>query len=138
MLLAVAAQSTDADSPVSPNLGRCPAFVLVRLEEMSFQGIANPAAASGSGAGVQAAEMLVRLGVGGVISGSVGPNAFTILQRAGTDMFAATSGTVRNNIDAYLAGTLTRLGAASAPAHGSRDLSGGMPRRGDSPPPSAA
>lgn len=59
-------------------------FVVVDTESMATEYVDNGASqVMAQGAGIQTAERLSSLGVGAVLSGYVGPKAFTTLQAAG-------------------------------------------------------
>jgi predicted Fe-Mo cluster-binding NifX family protein len=61
----------------------------------------NPAADAAGGAGVQAAESVIRHGAEAVISGAFGPNAYDTLAAALVRMFQAESGTVAELVRRY-------------------------------------
>ena len=64
------------------------------------------------GAGIQASQMLAGQGVQAVITGHVGPKAWSALQAANIQVFAVTGGTAEQAVQAFLAG---QLRAASQP-----------------------
>jgi len=121
MKIAVSADGTDLDAGASPVFGRCQGYVFVDTESLSYEGLANPALSAAGGAGIQAAQFVVGRGVDAVVSGNVGPNAFNVLDAAGVVVYLAGelagSSTVRQVVDAYNAGELSKVSGASAPAH---------------------
>lgn len=127
MKVVVTAQGTDLDSLTSPVFGRCPAFVFVDTETMQFEGLANPCMSAGGGAGIQAAQLVVDRGASAVLSHNVGPNAFAVLEPAGVAVYRIDSGTVRQAVEAFVAGKLARLESPSIGAHSGM---GGSRRRG--------
>ncbi len=119
MKIAVTANGAGLDAAASPVFGRCPYFVFVETETMEAESVANPAAAAGGGAGIQAAQFISNHGAKAVISGNVGPNAFNVLRTAGVEVYAFAGGTVRQAVEAFKAGTLQPItGATSGPMHG--------------------
>jgi predicted Fe-Mo cluster-binding NifX family protein len=60
----------------------------------------------GSGAGIRAAEFLVRQGVEAVISGAFGPKAYNVLHTSGVRLYQAASGTVDDLVARLLKGDL--------------------------------
>jgi predicted Fe-Mo cluster-binding NifX family protein len=106
--------------------GRCPVFIFVDPETMSFEAISNPAVGAPGGAGIQAAQLVVDRGVIGVISGSVGPKAFGVLKAADVTVYSFGEGTVREAIEAYKAGRLSPASdATGGPGRGKGRRGGG-------------
>lgn len=117
MKIAVTANGTDLDAPTSPVFGRCPTYVLVDTETMEYEAIANPAIASGGGAGIQAAQFIVARGAEAIVTGNVGPNALGVFEAAGTSVYLTKEGTVRQALTAYKDGLLSPAAGATVPAH---------------------
>jgi predicted Fe-Mo cluster-binding NifX family protein len=117
MRIAVTANGTDLDAPVSPVFGRCSTYVLVDTETMEYETIANPAVASGGGAGIQAAQFIVERGAEAVVTGNVGPNAFGVFKAAGAPVFLNKGGTVRQAVEACRKGLLPSASDATVAAH---------------------
>ncbi len=134
MRIVITSTGNDLDAPASPVFGRCPTYIFVDTETadgdhpMQFEAVENPALASGGGAGVQAAQFVVERGAQAVVTGSVGPNAFDVLQSAGVPAYLFEGGTVREAVEAVKAGRLAATGAASGPAHAG--IGRGRGRRG--------
>jgi len=59
-----------------------------------------------SGAGIQAAQEMAGRGVGAVITGNVGPNAYQVLSSAGIRILIGASGTVREAVEMFKRGQL--------------------------------
>jgi len=117
MKIVVTANGADLDAPASPVFGRCPAYVFVDTETMAFEAVENPAIAAAGGAGIQAAQFVVERGAQAVVTGNVGPNAFSVFQSARTPVYLFGGGTVRQAVEAFKSGQLPTAGGASAPAH---------------------
>ena len=83
MRIALTANGTGLDAPISPIFGRCSTYIFMDTETMQHEAIANPAVSAGGGAGVQAAQFVVNQGAQTVLTGNLGPNAFGVLQAAG-------------------------------------------------------
>jgi predicted Fe-Mo cluster-binding NifX family protein len=82
--LAVTSEGPAMTDRVDPRFGRAAGFVVVDLETMESSYVDNGASqALAQGAGIQAAETLANAGVQAVITGYVGPKAFTALSAAG-------------------------------------------------------
>jgi predicted Fe-Mo cluster-binding NifX family protein len=80
--------------------------MIVDLDNMSFEAIANTNIAQGSGVGIQSAKVVADKGAKAVLTGNVGPNAHQALSAAGLDVMTGVSGTVREAAQQYKNGQL--------------------------------
>jgi predicted Fe-Mo cluster-binding NifX family protein len=117
MRIAISANGSDLDAEFVPLFGRSPTYVFVDTESLAFEAVPNPATGSAGGAGIQAAQYVASRGVGAVVTGHVGPNAFQVLAAAGVPVFIFTGSTVREAVNAYMAGRLSPASGATGPAH---------------------
>jgi predicted Fe-Mo cluster-binding NifX family protein len=69
------------------------------------------------GAGIQAGKRVAELGVKGLITGHVGPKAFSTLKAAGVRIYTGAFGTVADAIEQFKAGKLAALKTADVEAH---------------------
>jgi predicted Fe-Mo cluster-binding NifX family protein len=106
MKIAVSVTTPKSDASFESRFGRAAAFVIVDTNTGEQQVVANPAAQSRGGAGIRAAEFLVRQDVEAVISGAFGPNAYDVLQTSGVRLYQAQSGTVDDLVARLLQGDL--------------------------------
>jgi predicted Fe-Mo cluster-binding NifX family protein len=130
MLVAVSANGHDLDASISPVFGRCQTFLFVDTETMACRAVANPAISAPGGAGVQAAQYIVDQGAEALISGNVGPNAFAVFRPAGLPVYAHTTGTVRQAVQALAEGRLKPVERATGPSHVGTARGGGGRGRG--------
>jgi predicted Fe-Mo cluster-binding NifX family protein len=112
-------------SAVDGRFGRCEYFLIVDEKNGSVTPVPNSARSLGGGAGIQAAQQIIKLGVQVIVTGDVGPNAFRVLVTAGIRMFVGSSGTCENALAAYREGRLREAGAATSPGHHGGHGSGG-------------
>jgi predicted Fe-Mo cluster-binding NifX family protein len=126
MKIAITSNGANLDAPMSPVFGRCPMVVLVETEPLQFEAIENPAIAAPSGAGIQAAQLVVERGAQAVVTGNVGPNALDVFQSAGVPIYLFNGGTVRDAVEAFKAGKLQPIAAASARAGAGTGAGQGM------------
>ena len=117
MKIAVSAPGNGLDAPFSPVFGRYPVFVIVDTDTMAFETIPNQAISAAGGAGIQAAQDVAAHGIGAVVTGSVGPNAYQVLAAAGISIYTFPVGTVRQAVEAYKAKQLEQVASATGPAH---------------------
>lgn len=121
MKIIITAISPSIDSNVDPRFGRGANFVVVDPDTLSWQAHANPGVEASGGAGTRAAQFAANQHASAIISGDFGPNAFEALQAAGIDMYLfGTSSTVKEAIDRFKAGELTRVGAPTGSGHHGR------------------
>jgi predicted Fe-Mo cluster-binding NifX family protein len=106
MKIAISVTAPKPGAAFEPRFGRAAAFVIVDTNTGEQRAVANPAAQLGSGAGIRAAEFLVRQGVEAAISGAFGPKACDVLHSSGVRLYQATSGTVDELVAKLLKGEL--------------------------------
>jgi predicted Fe-Mo cluster-binding NifX family protein len=116
MIIVITANGADLDAPASPVFGRCPAYVFVDTESMQFEGVENPAIGAASGAGIQAAQFVIERGAKAVVTGNVGPNAFSVFQSADVPIYLSGSGTVREMAEAFRTGQLQSIADSNVQA----------------------
>ncbi len=109
MRIVIPANGTDLDAPTSPVFGRCQTFIFVNPETLEVEALPNPAAEAPGGAGVQAAQLVLRHGAEAVIARRLGPKAFGLIQSAGIPAYVLEGATVREAVQAFQARRLTRL-----------------------------
>lgn len=108
MKAAVSAQENHLDSPTDPRFGRARYFLIVDIDSLDYDVILNPNVNAVGGAGIQSAQLVIKKGVESVITGNCGPNAFRVLRAADIDIYEWTNGSVKEAIQAYKNGQLTR------------------------------
>jgi predicted Fe-Mo cluster-binding NifX family protein len=120
MKLAISISGNKLESPFDPRFGRAAAFCLVDSETNEWTAHENPALSASSGAGVQAAQFIAKLGAQAVVSGAYGPNAFDTLSPAGIEMYLAPTGvtlTVADVLVLFKAGKLSKTATATNAGH---------------------
>jgi len=117
MKICVSAFSGSLDAEVDSRFGRCAYFVIVDSETMEFNAISNDSSSAAHGAGIQAAQTVANMGVGVVITGNVGPNAFSVLSAAGIKIVTGVSGSVRDVVEKYKKGQLKEVGNPTVGGH---------------------
>lgn len=118
MKIAVSSTGPEMASVVDPRFGRAPWFVVVNTDTGQARSIDNEKGVNaGSGAGVQAAEAVVREGVEYVLTGHCGPNAFRALDAAGVRVVVDVGGTVAEAVDKLVAGELKEVTGPDVDGH---------------------
>lgn len=107
MRLAISTRGQDANSPVDLHFGRTRYFRIVDSDSGEETVLDNAGAANAAqGAGIQTARRLVRLGVQAVLTGSVGPNAWQVLQAAKIRIYSVMDGSVEQVLRSFRDGQL--------------------------------
>jgi predicted Fe-Mo cluster-binding NifX family protein len=134
MKLCVTAVAAGLKAPIDPRFGRCAFFVVVDTDTMAAESVSNPSADAVSGAGIQAAQMVARLGVSVLVTGKIGPNAIQSLSAAGIEIYQHQGKTVKDVVEAFNKGELAEITSPSAPPHAGMGVGAGFgrgPRRGE-------
>jgi len=110
MRLAISAVESDLDASIDPRFGRAMHFLFVDSETMEFESVDNSKNRNAmGGAGVASAELVSERGAEAVITGHLGPKAFSGLAAAGLEGYGAEGMTVREAIEAFCADRLEKL-----------------------------
>jgi predicted Fe-Mo cluster-binding NifX family protein len=115
--VAITSTGKTLSSTVDGRFGRCEYFLIVDEKTGNMMPVPNGARSLGGGAGIQAAQQIVNLGVQAIVTGDVGPNAFRVLATAGIRMFVGSSGTCESALADYREGRLREASAATSPGH---------------------
>lgn len=130
MKICITSQGKNLNSIVDPRFGRCQHFVFLNDKGKIEKVIENAGSLAQRGAGIAAAQNVVSNGAEVVITGNMGPHAFSVLSQSGVKIyFAPPASTVK---EAFLMWKEKKLSEATAPVSGpgfgGRGLGGG--RRG--------
>ena len=117
MKIAVSSTGREPTSNVEAHFGRCPGFLVVDPDVGDYEYIENNAIGSAHGAGIQAAQYLASKGVKVVLSGNVGPNAYSALTAAGVQVYTGVSGTVAEAVKKYSEGAMTKVSGPTVGGH---------------------
>ena len=118
MKFAVTSQGSDLSAQMDPRFGRARFFLMVDPATGQQTVVNNEAGVNAvQGAGIQAVQKLASLGVQAVVTGHVGPKAWTALQAANISVYAANEGTVEQAMKAFMAKQLQPLTSANVQGH---------------------
>jgi predicted Fe-Mo cluster-binding NifX family protein len=116
--IALTTSGSDLAAPLEDRFGRTPKFLVFDLDAGSFDVIDNTQAVNAAqGAGIQAAETVVRCGAQALITGHCGPKAFRALKAAGVKIFNTDAATVAEALAQYRAGKLAEAVSADVEGH---------------------
>lgn len=118
--IAITSEGPNLDDAVDPRFGRAAGFIVVDPQTLEFEYIDNGASQTmAQGAGIQAAENVVRAGANVLLTGYVGPKAFLALE-AGKIKVAQNleNMTVRQAVECYNKGEVEWAAAPNRMGHG--------------------
>ena len=81
MKIAISSTGSDLNSTVDERFGRCPFFAIAEIDNneiKSTEFVENTSANQMGGAGMTAAQAVADKGVNAVITGNMGPRAFSV------------------------------------------------------------
>ncbi len=118
MKIAFTTQGDSLSAPLDPSFGRTRNFLIVDLQSETCEVISNHQNRDAAqGAGIQAAQTIVKAGAGGLVTGHCGPKAFRVLEAAGVKVFNTDAPTIAEALARYRAGNLVQAAAANVEGH---------------------
>ncbi len=118
MKVAITSQGPDMAGQVDPRFGRAKYFIVLDTEtgdRTAHDNTQNLNAAQG--AGIQAAQNVIELDVEAVVTGNVGPKAFSALEAGGIKVHIGASGSLENAVGQFKAGQLECVTEANVEGH---------------------
>jgi len=107
MKIAVPASNALPSGSVEARFARAPVFLVFDTDMETWSVLENTQVLNAvQGAGIQAAETLVRHGVNAVLTAHCGPKAFRALQAADVAVYIGVSGTAEHAVQMLQAGAL--------------------------------
>ena len=118
MKVAFTTSGDTMNSPLDARFGRAEKFIVYDMEKEVFEVISNERNLNAAqGAGIQAAETIVRSGAECLVTGHCGPKAFRVLSTSGIKIFNAGSCSVAEALEQFRAGKLTPAQSADVEGH---------------------
>lgn len=118
MKVAIVSTGRNLESPMDDRFGRAQAFLICDTEGGAFQVVDNGAGGDAAqGAGILAAEAIVRLGVEGLVTPHCGPKALRVLNAAGVKVYFSQAPTVAQALDELKSGRLLESQSLDAKGH---------------------
>jgi len=109
MKITVSATEGNLNADVDMRFGRCPYYIVFEVEENRIKDheiLKNIADQEMRGAGITAAQTVVNKETNIVITGNVGPKAFSVLSSSGIKIISGVNGNVKDVVEKYLKGEL--------------------------------
>ncbi|WP_333860005.1 NifB/NifX family molybdenum-iron cluster-binding protein [Clostridium sp.] len=116
MKIAISAHGVEANSLLDMRFGRCKYFQIHNTDGGEIKVLENNGQFSGGGAGIAAAQQVLDENVDVIITGSLGPNAFKIIDKSGIKVYKCESIAVSSVLKKFEKGELKEL-TQSGPAH---------------------
>jgi len=118
MKIAVSAAGMTMQDQIDPRFGRARYFIVFDTDTNHAKAHDNTQNLhAAQGAGIQAAETVVRLDAQVVLTGNVGPKAFRALEAAGTKVYLCDQGSVADAVRKFQEGALTETTGANVVGH---------------------
>jgi predicted Fe-Mo cluster-binding NifX family protein len=119
--IAIPVDGKDLESSVGVAFGRSPYFLIYDTETKEENLVVNSASESTGGAGIKAAQIIVDHKANALLTPRLGGNAAEVLKTAKVDIHKTIAGSVKDNIDAFMAGKLPLLDEIHEGRHGKTD-----------------
>ena len=112
MKIAFTTTGKDLSAPMDVRFGRAANFLIYDTATKTASAIKNDSADAGQGAGIKAAETIVKAGASVLVTGDCGPKAFNALKQANVKIYSAKNVAVADALAAFEAGSLQEITAA--------------------------
>lgn len=109
MIIAMPVEGKSMDSKISDNFGRTEFYLLYddKTDEATF--LENTAAKSQSGAGIEAAQILVDNNIDVLITPRCGKNAADVLKSGNIEIYKSNTNSVKENLEDLKSDKLSKL-----------------------------
>lgn len=114
MKVAFSATGKNKDSILDQRFGRCDYFQIYDTETKEIKVIDNEGQSASGGAGIAASNQIVNEKVDAVVTGSLGPNAFDIINESEIRMYKCDSISIEAAIEKYNLNQLEEIKSAKA------------------------
>ena len=109
MKIAFSTTGDDLYAAVEPKFGRSPKFLVLDTENDSFEVIDNTSKDAPGGAGIKAAEIVVKAAAEMVITGDCGPKALNALKQSDVKVYSAKDISIKKALEQYRAEQLAKI-----------------------------
>ncbi|MCF8053846.1 MAG: dinitrogenase iron-molybdenum cofactor biosynthesis protein [Deltaproteobacteria bacterium] len=118
MKIAFTTAGESLEAALDSRFGRAPKFLIYETDDGSYIIIDNEQNLNAAqGAGIQAAQSVIKAGALAVVTGHCGPKAFKVLSAGGVTIYNSTAPTIISALVEYTNGKLAPLSSANAEAH---------------------
>ena len=118
MRICFTSKGDDLESEVEQRFGRAPYFVIYDDESGKHEVVENRQNLNAAvGAGVQSAGAVAAKDCAWVVTGHIGPKAMSVLKTAGIKVATGAAGSIREAVEAFVAGNLKEADQADVESH---------------------
>jgi len=118
MKIAISAEGKELNDRMDTRFGRAKGFIIYETETGKADYIDNNQnLESAQGAGIQSARTVIDAGAEALVTGNVGPKAFTALNSAKIDIYLFNGGSINEAITAFKEGKLPKTTDANVEGH---------------------
>lgn len=118
MKIAISTEGKDLSSVVDQRFGRAKGFLVYDTDSKESIYVDNKQnLEAAQGAGIQSAKTVIDAGAEAVITGNVGPKAFTTLNAAGVRIYLTGGGSISSALDQLHKGELELTSTANVEGH---------------------
>jgi len=110
MKLCVSATGKEMTAKVDGTFGRAPYLLIVDTDTLEMEALDNTAADVSQGAGIGATQLITDKGADALLTGHVGPKAYTALESAGIKIYegASPSDTIQEAVNKFKQGSVKK------------------------------
>jgi predicted Fe-Mo cluster-binding NifX family protein len=116
MKIAISSTGKTIDNPIDTRFGRCEYFQIYDTESENVSILENKGHVATGGAGIASAQQIIDKEIDVIITGSLGPNAFELIDKAGIKACKCHGISVKSALEKYNKGELLELKEAG-PSH---------------------
>ena len=116
MKIAISSSGKNAEDLLDTRFGRCKYFQIHDTESGKVKIIENKGQSSSGGAGIAASNQLIDEKVNAIITGSLGPNVFELVQKSGIKAYKCSSIDINSALHKYKNNELEEI-KTLGPAH---------------------
>ena len=109
MIIAISAKGKNKSDLLDSRFGRCEYFQLLDTENGTIKCINNEGLETSGGAGIAAANQIIKENASVVITGFLGPNAFNIIDASDIEAYKCDTISVEEAIEKYNKNELEKL-----------------------------
>ncbi|SKC63127.1 NifB/NifX family molybdenum-iron cluster-binding protein [Maledivibacter halophilus] len=109
MKVCITSKGKEKNSPTDLRFGRCKYFAIYDDETEEIEYIDNSSISANQGAGITAAQKIIDIGAGAVVTGKMGPNAMKIIEASNIDVYRFEEGTVEEAVKSFKENKLSKI-----------------------------
>jgi len=116
--IAISAVSDKLSETVDARFGRAKGFIIYDIETGVTTYVDNAQNLdSAQGAGIQSAKAVINAGAKALVTGNIGPKAYSVLHAANVEVYIGAEGRVTDALEDYKNGKLRKADGANVESH---------------------